>query len=146
MPRPTALPDPETSPKAYENILPKRFLAWCIDIAITLAASLIALPFTAFLGLLFFPFLFLIVGFFYRWWTVSWSGATIGMRLLAIELRDAQGHKLDSRTALLHAAGYSVSISVFVLQLGSIIMMVVDDKHRGLSDVLLDTAMINRLR
>ena len=108
--------------------------------------SAILVPFTAFAALFFFPFFMLVIGFFYRWFTLSAGSATWGMALMAVQLREGDGHKLSGSTAFWHTVGYSVSIVVAPLQLISVIMMCVTDRRQGLTDLILNTAAINRPR
>lgn len=141
---PLGLPDPEQSPAFYSGVPTKRALAWVVDVIVALALSLLVLPFTAFTGIFFFPALMLFVGFFYRWFTIASGSATWGMRLMAIELRDAAGQRLTSGTAFAHTAGYTFSVMVAPLQLVSMAFMVLSPRKQGLSDHLLGTAAINR--
>jgi uncharacterized RDD family membrane protein YckC len=140
----TSLPDPVMRPEFYRDVPFKRLLAWGVDAVVTTIACLVVLPFTAFTGIFFFPFLFLMVGFAYRVATLAGGSATWGMRLFAIELRRADGEQLDGSTAFLHTLGYTVSWAVPILQLISIVMMASTERGHGLTDRLLGTAMINR--
>lgn len=138
------LPDPVVSPEFYESVPTKRLLAWLIDTGITLGLAT-ALSIVTF-GLGFFVFFFLActIGFLYRWFTLSAGSATWGMRLMAIELRDMDGQRLQGSTAFWHTLGYYVSSSFFVVQLASMVMMVASQHRQGLSDMILNTAMINK--
>lgn len=140
----SAPPDPITQAEFYADIPLKRFLAWTVDAALIFVLVLLALPLTAFLGLLFFPLLWLATGFLYRWITLAGGSATWGMRLMAIEFRDASGRRFDSGTALLHTAIYSVAMGTFVLQLLSAVLILVSERHQSLSDHLLGSVAINR--
>lgn len=140
----TALPDQERQPEFYKDVPLKRLLAWFVDAIITVLACIIILPFTAFTGLFFFPFLFLTVGFAYRTVTIANSSATWGMRVFAIELRKADGEQMDAGSAFAHTAGYTLSWVVPVFQLISVIMMGSTARGQGLSDHVLGTVMINR--
>lgn len=142
----SALPDPRTSPEFYDGVLTKRVFAWIIDVILIGLIAAIAVPFTAFLGLLFFPFLMLVLGFVYRWFTIAGGSSTWGMRMMAIELREADGGKMSSNSALWHTIGYSVSVTVAPLQLVSMLMMLMTDRRQGLTDTIMGTAMINRQR
>ncbi|MCL3882475.1 RDD family protein [Marivita sp. GX14005] len=141
---PGFLPDPVLQPEFYDSVLFKRALAWVVDVAVIVILLVPVVVLTAFIGLFFLPFLYLVVGFLYRTATLANGSATWGMRLMAIELRDAQGQRLDTVQALLHVSGYLLSISVFPLQLVSIAMMLLTERRQGLTDMLLGTAMINR--
>ena len=138
------LPDPATKPEFYDGVLLRRGIAWVLDTVITALLCVLILPFTAFLGLLVFPFLMLVVGFFYRWFTTASKSATWGMRLTGIELRDSDGMRLQYNTALAHNGIYTFSVAFAPLQVVSVIMMVFSARKQGLSDHLLGTAAINR--
>ena len=140
----TAIPDPQVQPEFYKDVPLKRLLAWAVDAVLTLLACLVILPFTAFTGIFFFPFLFLVVGFVYRTITIANASATWGMRLFAIELRRADGSRFDSGAAFAHPLGYTLSWMVPAFQLISVIMMASTERGQGLSDHVLGTVMINR--
>lgn len=139
-----ALPDPESQPEFYSGVPTKRLLAWVVDMALIVALCLLIVPFTAFVGLFFFPVLMLVVGFFYRWATLSGGSATWGMRLMAIEIRRLDGERLDGGTAFLHTMGYSLSMAFFLVQLASMVLMATTFRGQGLSDHLLGTVALNR--
>lgn len=138
------LPDPFARPEFYEGVPLKRLLAWVVDIVLIFVLCLLVLPFTAFTGIFFFPALMLATGFLYRWATLANGSATWGMRLMAIQIREADGLRLTGGTAFLHTLGYTVSLSIPPLQLISILLMLFTDRRQGLTDHLLGTAAINR--
>lgn len=138
------LPDPAREPDFYRGVSGKRAIAWLLDVVLIAVISALIVPFTAFAALLFFPFLMLTIGFLYRWATLAGGSATWGMRLMAIELRQADGGPLTGRTAFLHTLGYTVSVAIAPLQLISAILMVALGRGQGLSDMILGTAAINR--
>ncbi len=138
------LPNPETAPAFYQGVPFKRLLAWVVDVVLIALLCLLVLPFTAFTGIFFFPFLMLFVGFFYRWFTIAGGSATWGMRLMAIELRDIEGMRLTSGTAFLHTVGYTISVVTAPLQLISMGAMVLTPRGQGLSDLVLGTTAINK--
>jgi uncharacterized RDD family membrane protein YckC len=138
------LPDPVLKPEFYDGILIKRGLAWVIDALIVLLFCIVALPFTAFLAIFVFPLLMVSVGFVYRWITLAGRSSTWGMRMTGIEIRDRDGLRLQSGTALAHVSIYSFSILVAPMQLISVIMMLFTDRRQGLSDLFLGTAALNR--
>lgn len=138
------LPDPDRQPEFYADIPAKRLVAWLIDVVLVAVLCLLVLPFTAFTGLFFFPFLMLAVGLAYRVLTIAGGSATWGMRLMAIELRDRRGERLDGGQALLHTLGYTVSIAMPLLQMISVVLMLTGARRQGLTDHLLGTVMLNR--
>jgi uncharacterized RDD family membrane protein YckC len=141
---PMGHPDPDALPEFYEGVAVKRTLAWVFDVILIAVLSAVLLPFTAFTALFFFPVFMLVISFFYRWFALAGGSATWGMRLLAIELREADGGPLTSRTAFLHTLAYSVAIVTAPLQVISAIMMGVTPRCQGLGDFLLGTAAMNR--
>ncbi len=137
------LPHPETHPAFFEDVVSKRFLAWLADVLIISLLTAFLSIFTLLTALLILPLFYAIVSFLYRWVTLTGRSATLGMRLFAIELRQNDGSRLDGGTALLHTAGYFVSVAVFPAQLVSIAMMLLSPRRQGLTDAILGTAMLN---
>jgi len=141
---PSGLPDPVREPAFYAGVSGKRALAWVADFALIWLITAVIVPFTLFTALFFFGFLLLVVGFLYRWATIAAGSATWGMRLMGIELRQADGGRLSATTALLHTLGYSVSIAMLPVQVVSAILMVALGRGQGLTDMVLGTAALNR--
>lgn len=138
------LPDPETHPEFYAGVPVKRLIAWGADTLLILLASLAISAATLFLALMIFPALFAAVHLAYRVFFIARESATPGMRLMGIELRDAQGARLDLATAVLHTLAYSLT-AVFVLPLlVSVVLIWTGARAQGLHDLLLGTAAINR--
>ena len=138
------LPDPVRKPEFYAAIRRKRLAAWALDtVQVGLACTLL-LPFTAFTGILFFPLMMITVGFVYRWTTIASGSATRGMRLVALELRGADGRRLRPESAFQHTLGYTLSFLFPVAQVVSVVMMLVSRRKQGLTDQVLGTAAINR--
>jgi uncharacterized RDD family membrane protein YckC len=140
----SALPDPHLQPEFYADVPMKRLLAFVVDTIIIVVACLLILPFTAFTGIFFFPFLMLVVGFAYRVATIANGSATWGMQLMAIEFRTHDGRPFDATTAVLHTFGFTVSMGVFIAQAASVVMMLVDDRGQGLTDKVLGSVALNR--
>lgn len=137
-------PDPDMQPQFYDAIPTKRLLAWLVDTVIIAVLTLVAIPFTAFIGLFFLPFLYLVLGFAYRVVTLSRSSATWGMQLMAIELRTREDARFDPSFAFLHTLGYTISIAMFPVQLISMVLMLSSERRQGLSDMILGTVALNR--
>ena len=138
------LPDPARQPEFYAGVPAKRLLAWFIDTVLILALVLVALPFTAFVGLLFLPLMYLVIGFAYRVVTLTGGSATLGMRFLAVEFRRRDGQRFDLGDAFMHTLGYSVSIAIPVIQVLSIVLMLTTERGQGLTDHVLGTTALNR--
>lgn len=140
----SALPDPTHQAGFYANVATKRLLAWVLDTLLILFLCLLALPFTAFIALFFFPAFYLVIGFAYRTLTLTGQSATLGMRLMAIELRDHHGAHFGLGTALVHTLGYSMSMAFVLPQVISAVLMVASPRGQGLTDLVLGSAAINR--
>lgn len=138
------LPDRLEKPEFYDGVPLKRLIAWGLDLSIVLVISVLAAILTFGVGFFFFFIIFAIVDFLYRWMTLSGTGATWGMRIMAIELHEADGQPLSSGSALLHTGAYLVAGAIFPLQLVSVALMISTRTRQGLGDLLLNTAMINR--
>ncbi|MEO1579266.1 MAG: RDD family protein [Pseudomonadota bacterium] len=138
------LPDPDRASEFYDGVPTKRLVAWIVDILIIGILTAAILPFTAFLGVFFFPFLYAVMSFLYRWVTLARGSATLGMRVMSIEIRNRMGERLDSATAALHTLGYAISVAMAPAQLVSIILMLISSRRQGLTDHVLGTAAINR--
>ena len=138
------IPDPVTQPEFYDDVPSKRAIAWVIDSVLVLLLCLLILPFTAFVALFFFPFLWWVVSFVYRVVTISKGSATLGMRVMSIEFRTHQGDQFDLAMALKHTAGYSFSILFILLQLISIMTILSTERRQSLVDMALGTVAINR--
>lgn len=138
------LADPLTQPQFYRDVAAKRFLAWIIDTIVIALFSLLIVPFTAFVALFFFFALMAVVSFVYRVITLTTGSATWGMRLMAIEIRNASGARLDLGQAFLHTLGYTISWAVAPLQLISIVLMATSNRGQGLTDMVIGTAALNR--
>ena len=137
-------PDPDIPPQFYEGVPSKRLLAWGVDTLILGVLTLLTIPFTLFISLFFLPFVFFMINFAYRVVTLSRGSATWGMRVMAIELRDAQDAPFDVSQAFLHTLGYSLSILIAPLQLISMVLMLSTERRQGLTDILMGTVALNR--
>ena len=142
----TRLPDPHDNPRLYEGVPLKRLLAWVIDTVLVVVICLMILPLTAFIGVFFFPFLVMVISFGYRVITLANGSATLGMRLLAIEMRDGQDKPFDFQHALLHTVGFSFSFAFFLVQVVSMIFMASSERGQGITDLVLNTTALNRRR
>lgn len=138
------LPNPDTQPDFYRSVTTKRFVAWLFDIAFISLLCTVAILFTAFLGLFFLALIYAVVSFVYRVVTIANGSATLGMRFMGIELRDAFGERMDTGKAVAHTAGYFVSMAFPILQIISVIMMLTSARNQGLTDAFLGTVMLNQ--
>lgn len=138
------LPDPELLPEFYVWVPFKRLLAWAVDTLLILALTALVLLATALLTAFILPVLYTALNIAYRTVALARWSATPGMALMAVELRDSHGRRLDATAALLHTLGYTGSVLVVLPQIASVAMMLITPRRQGLTDLLLGTAMISR--
>lgn len=139
------LPDPAYQPEFYDSVALKRLMAWGVDVVLIFALSVLASLMSLGIGFFLFGLVFFAIGFTYRVITISGKSATIGMRLMAIEMRNHRGERFDPMTAVFHTLGYYVSMATFLLQLVSLVMMFTTPRGQGLPDMVLGTTAINRM-
>ncbi|WP_170428983.1 RDD family protein [Ruegeria arenilitoris] len=140
----THLPDPDSQPEFYQSVATKRFVAWLFDIALISLLCIVPVFLTFGAGLFFLPLIYGVISFVYRVVTIANGSATLGMRFMGIELRDAFGARMDMGKAVAHTAGYFVSMAFFVVQIVSVVMMLTSARCQGLTDAFLGTVMINQ--
>ncbi|MCV6597083.1 MAG: RDD family protein [Mangrovicoccus sp.] len=138
------LPDPDTAPEFYDDVVLKRLFAWIADSLAILALSILVLPFTAFTGIFFFAAIYMVLGVIYRIVTLTRYSATPGMLLTSIEIRRSDGGRMDATLATLHTLLFTFFSTFFLLQAVSIILMLINDRRQGLHDMLLGTAAVNK--
>ncbi len=141
------LPDPELDRQFYAGVLPRRLVAWLIDVTLILLVGVpLALVFgvaTLGVGFAIFPLVVAGTGFVYRTFTIAEGSATWGMRAVGIELRRHDGSRLDFVTALLHTTLYTVAMGMVLVQMASVVAMLGTRYGQGLPDLILRTTAIN---
>lgn len=142
----SALPDPHYDAAFYDGVPVKRLFAWAIDVAIVLAITFVLGLVTFTILWWFFLVTYAVVAFFYRWITISRRSATIGMRVMAIELRGPTGAPLRTEQAAIHTLAYQVAWGFLILQVISIALMLNTTRGQGLHDLLTGAVMLNRAR
>lgn len=144
--------DPFREPERFEGVLPRRVIAFLIDLVI-LSVPVIAATIFIFL----FGIVTLGLGFALYWLlgpaTVIWAlvyygttlggpeSATLGMRMVDLEMRTSYGSPSYFVLGAVHAVVYWVSVSA----LSPLVLLVCFFNHRKrlLHDILLGTVMIN---
>jgi len=142
----SALPDPDLDHAFYDGVPAKRLFAWVIDVVIVTAITFLLGLITLSLLWWVWPLVYITVTFLYRWLTISGGSATLGMRVMNIELRGPTGRHFTSGEAMLHTLAFMVSTGFVILQIISIGMMALGSRHQGLHDLLVGSVMINRPR
>ncbi|MFD0978443.1 RDD family protein [Tropicimonas aquimaris] len=140
------LPDPEYNAELYADVPVKRAIAWIVDALVIFGLTLLVLPFTAFTALFFYPLLWLFVSFLYRTFTIANGSATLGMRLMSIELRTFRGERFSLPDAAMHTLMHMVCFSFLLPQVASGILMLTTTRGQGLPDLALGSTALNRTR
>ena len=139
-----AYPDTVEQSFFYADVPLKRALAWVFDTVIIAFVMLLLIPLTGFLALFFLGGLYLVVSFVYRWMGLARKSATLGMRMMGLELRDGQGYPLTTGTAFAHTLFYALSVAFVVPQVISVLLICFGKRGQSLSDLVLGVVMINR--
>jgi uncharacterized RDD family membrane protein YckC len=144
--------DPAVSPELFEGVLARRFMAFLIDVTIIAIPVIFAAVFIFILGIV-----TLGVGWALYWllspatviWAVCYSGytfgspasATIGMRVMDLEMRTWYGAPAYFVLGAVHAIVYWVTVSF----LTPFILLIAFFNHRRrlLHDMLVGTIVIN---
>ncbi len=138
------LPDPDLQPEYYDDVLGKRLLAWVVDSVLLLVLTALVIVFTLFTALIALPLVFIALNLAYRTVTLARYGATPGMLLTGIELRDVRGRRPDPVTAFLHTSGFVAASGFVIPQIASVALMLMTARRQGLVDLVLGTTVINR--
>lgn len=141
-PAPHGLPDPELRPEFYEGVVLKRAIAGGIDLLL-IGATTLLIGLVTLVGLFFMPLIFLVLSFLYRTVTVA-GGGTWGMRLVGIEIRGPDGHRLSPMQAAIHTGAYLMSVAFVLPMLLGWALMMLTARGQGLHDLLLGSTAIQR--
>lgn len=146
-----SLPDPDHDTQFYEGVPVRRFIACLIDMAaiaalmaLILAVGVLIGLVTAGLGMLLAIGLFFIAGFLYRYVLLARRSATLGMMAMGIVIRDRRGEPVDRATALVHTAGFYISMLFPALLFGGWLLMLGSPHRRLMHDYLPGTTATNR--
>jgi uncharacterized RDD family membrane protein YckC len=144
--------DPRTNPELFEGVLARRCLALLIDVVIIATPLIFAAIFIFIFGLitlglgwglyaLFYPATVVWALIYYGMTFGSPASATIGMRVMEIEMRTWYGAPAYFVLGAVHAVVYWVTISF----LTPFILLVAffNERRRLLHDILVGTVVIN---
>jgi uncharacterized RDD family membrane protein YckC len=144
--------DPIANPELFEGVLARRFVAFCVDIVIIVIPAALAAIFIFLFGLVTLGFGWAL--YFLLWpatvvWALFYYGltfgapasATIGMRVMDLEMRTWYGAPAYFVLGAVHAIVYWVSVSV----LTPLVLLVglFNERRRLLHDILVGTVIIN---
>ena len=142
----SSLPDPDRQSVFYDGVPAKRLMAWVADVVLIFVLMLLIGVLTLTVAFWLWPLFWVATSFLYRSLTIAAGSATLGMRLMNIELRGPTGARLTGTEAMLHTAAYLISASFFLPQVLSIALMALGPRGQSLPDLFLGTAAINRPR
>jgi uncharacterized RDD family membrane protein YckC len=141
--------DPEAQPYLFEGVLGRRVVAFFIDVAIILMLWIAASILLFFLGILtfglawlFYGAVFPVVALGYNAWTLSRPvSATVGMRMMDLEMHTWYGERMYALLAAFHALLFYLSVTMltpFVL-----LIALFNGRKRCLHDYFAGTVVIN---
>jgi uncharacterized RDD family membrane protein YckC len=144
--------DPAANPELFKGVLARRFIAFVIDIVIIMLPVAFAAVFIFFLGLVTF-----LLGWALFWLlypaTVVWAlvyfgstlagpaSATIGMRIMDLEMRTWYGAPAYFVLGAVHAIVFWVTVSILTPLV--LVVGLLNERHRLLHDILIGTVVIN---
>jgi uncharacterized RDD family membrane protein YckC len=147
--------DPALAPELFEGVLARRVVAFVIDFLIIAVPVLLAAMFIFAFGII-----TLGLGFALYWLlpaaTVIWAlfyfgaslaspaSATIGMRVMDLEMRTWYGAPAYFVLGAVHAIGFWFTASFFTPFV--LLVAFFNDRHRLLHDIRLGTVVINNAR
>ncbi|MGH6793517.1 MAG: RDD family protein [Methyloceanibacter sp.] len=141
--------DPVTQPQLFQGVIRKRFFAFIVDAIIIAVLTTIAYVVVALLGIitlglawLLFGLVFPAVGLGYNALTIGGpNSATIGQRMVGLEVRMWFGGKVTPLIAAFHALLFWFSLVVFCPIL---LWAFFDPRKRCLHDILAGVVVTNR--
>jgi uncharacterized RDD family membrane protein YckC len=144
--------DPVTQPQLFGGVIGKRILAFIVDAIIILVLTALAALAVLVLGVitlgfgwLLFPIVFPLVGLGYNAVTIGGpNSATVGQRMMGLEMRMWFGGKVTPLIAAFHALLFWVSLYTLVLWLINVLWPFFDQRKRCLHDILAGVVLINR--
>ncbi len=141
--------DLEKEPQLFDGVIRKRFVAFIVDAIVISVLTAIAYVVVALLGIitlglawLLFGLVFPVVGLGYNALTIGGpKSATIGQRMMGLEVRMWFGGKVTPLIAAFHALMFWFSLVVFCPIL---LWAFFDSRKRCLHDILAGVVVINR--
>jgi uncharacterized RDD family membrane protein YckC len=144
--------DPAVQPELFRGVLTRRFIAFLIDLVVLTIPILLGVIFIALFGLLTLGFgwlLFWLVSPLSAIWAILYYGltlggphsATVGMRIVDLQLRTFTGERGYFLLGAAHAVLYWISVSVltpFVVLVG-----LFNRRSQLLHDLVLGTVIVN---
>lgn len=138
------LPDPALDPGYYADLIPKRALAWAVDVVVTLVALVLVIILTVGFAAFVFPLVWVGLAIAYRYVMLVRFDATLGMMLSGLRLRRLDGTRPPPVVCFWHAAIYSGAMASVLGQIASVALLFTTPYRQALNDVILGTTMVHR--
>ena len=136
--------DPVTQPRLFQGVIGSRSVAFIVDAVIILVMVFLFGIVTLGLGWLLLPAT-LLVFLAYNALTIGGpKSATLGQRLMGLEVRMWSGAKVSPLIAAFHALLFWFSAGTFVLWLVDVLWAFFDSRKRCVHDILAGMVVINR--
>ncbi|MEL6481964.1 MAG: RDD family protein [Pseudomonadota bacterium] len=146
-----SFPDPVSDSQFYQGVRARRFAAFFVDqlaiIILLLGVLMIGVVVgivTAGIGFLLLIPAIAVTGLVYRTTMVMERSATLGMMMMGIELRNAQGQRLDNSTAFIHALAFTATLYLPPVLFASLAWAAINPRGQTIPDALCQTVMINQ--
>lgn len=145
--------DPATQPELFEGVLPRRIVAFAIDVVVILVPVAAVAMFIVLFGLVTFGFGWLLFWLlfpativwallYYGWTLGSPASATIGMRTMDLEMRTWYGAPCYFVLGAVHAIVFWLSMRAYLTPI-VLVTALFNDRRRLLHDMLVGTVVIN---
>jgi uncharacterized RDD family membrane protein YckC len=136
--------DPVAQPRLFQGVIGSRSVAFIVDAIIILVMVFLFGIVTLGLGWLLLPAT-LLVFLAYNALTIGGpKSATLGQRLMGLEVRMWSGAKVSPLIAAFHALLFWFSAGTFVLWLVDVLWAFFDSRKRCVHDILAGMVVINR--
>jgi uncharacterized RDD family membrane protein YckC len=136
--------DPVAQPRLFQGVIGSRSVAFIVDASIILVMVFLFGIVTLGLGWLLLPAT-LLVFLAYNALTIGGpKSATLGQRLMGLEVRMWSGAKVSPLIAAFHALLFWFSAGTFVLWLVDVLWAFFDSRKRCVHDILAGMVVINR--
>jgi uncharacterized RDD family membrane protein YckC len=144
--------DPARNPEFFDGVLPRRLLAFAIDVAVILAPVALAVVVITLFGIFTFGFGFALFALIYPAtviWALAYYGstlgspasATLGMRVMEIEMRTWYGAPCYFVLGAVHAVAFYVSVTALTPLVLAVCFF--NTRQRLLHDMVLGTVVVN---
>lgn len=143
-------PAPSSAPRLYGGLVLRRSLAYLVDVLVIAVVGLVLGLVLSLIGILSFGLLSPLAVVVMALWPLAYHsvfiatrGATPGMSLFGLELRDWGGGPVEPLQAVLLVLLFYVTVSLTAWLV--LIVILLNERGRALHDILAGTLMVRRL-